>query len=309
MTKPDGGGAPAFSVVIPARDAAAVIARTLDGLARQEGAPSFEVIVVDDGSTDATPRLAARAGVRVLSRPPRGPAAARNEGVRAARGERIALLGADTVPDTGWLAAHAAAHAGRSGPTAFVGHIDWHEDVAVTPFLRFVNERGPQFGFGLIPDPRDVAPHFFYSSNASLQRELLVRHRFDERFTSAAWEDVELGMRMHESGIRLAYLPGAAVRHLHAIDLPAFLERQRRVGAAALTFRHVRPGAAPFLRLPRSGPPSAAPAWLLALLTRLGAAIDARGIDARPLWWFLCRACYRRGARTAWKAARRRGRR
>ena len=100
--------APDVSVVIPTFNRIDTLPEVLEALARQEGAPSFEVIVVDDGSTDDTADwLAERPhddlSLRALRQENRGPAAARNAGVAIARGEWVAFLGDDTVPAAGWL--------------------------------------------------------------------------------------------------------------------------------------------------------------------------------------------------------------
>src|SRR4051794_7038859 len=96
---------PDVSVVIPARDAAATLPRTLAALAAQEGAPEFEVVVVDDGSVDETARLAADGGARVVRSSGLGPAVARNTGAHEARGGVLAFTDADCFPAPGWLAA------------------------------------------------------------------------------------------------------------------------------------------------------------------------------------------------------------
>jgi len=97
---------PLVSVVIPARDAAATLARTLASLDAQDLDGRFEVIVVDDGSKDATAAIAEAAPVaRLVTQRAQGPAAARNRGVAAARGQRIAFTDADCFPAPGWLAA------------------------------------------------------------------------------------------------------------------------------------------------------------------------------------------------------------
>ena len=86
------------TVIVPARDAEGTLPRTLAALADQEGAPSFEVVVADDGSRDATAAIAERAGARLV----RGHA---NAAVAAASGAVLAFCGADCRPSPGWLAA------------------------------------------------------------------------------------------------------------------------------------------------------------------------------------------------------------
>jgi glycosyltransferase involved in cell wall biosynthesis len=98
--------APRVSVVIPARNAASRLPRVLDALAHQTApAELFEVIVVDDGSTDGTADLArADGGVRLLRAPAQGrQAAARNHGAAEARGPVLAFLDADCVPHADWI--------------------------------------------------------------------------------------------------------------------------------------------------------------------------------------------------------------
>ena len=95
--------APLVSVVIPAYNAEATLGETLGALRAQAGAPEFDVIVVDNASTDETARIAARGGASVLHEARRGPSAARNCGLRAARGTIVAHLDADTVPSRSWV--------------------------------------------------------------------------------------------------------------------------------------------------------------------------------------------------------------
>lgn len=99
------------SVIVPARDAAATLGRTLRALAEQQLGEPFEVIVVDDGSSDDTAVVARRAGgvVTVLTQPPLGPAAARNRGAAATAAPALAFCDADVFPAPGWLAAGVSA--------------------------------------------------------------------------------------------------------------------------------------------------------------------------------------------------------
>jgi glycosyltransferase involved in cell wall biosynthesis len=107
-------GAPRATVIIPARNAASTLPRTLSALATQRLDGSYEVIVIDDGSTDATGVIAEQTpGVTLLRQPPLGPAPARNLGVEHARGGALAFCDADVFPAPGWLQAgvDALAHA------------------------------------------------------------------------------------------------------------------------------------------------------------------------------------------------------
>ncbi|HYN22100.1 MAG TPA: glycosyltransferase family A protein, partial [Thermoanaerobaculia bacterium] len=121
-----------FSVVIPTHNRLEVLAEVLQALEFQEAAPSFEVVVVDDGSTDGTAEwLRGRTfnlPLRVLIQTNSGPAAARNTGIAVAAGEWVAFLGDDTVPSPGWLAAHREAHRSRRDDPhlAVIGYTGWH---------------------------------------------------------------------------------------------------------------------------------------------------------------------------------------
>ncbi len=103
--------APRITGVIPVRDRAGFVARAIDS-ALAQGEPALELIVVDDGSTDATPAVLAGYGekIAVLRRAPLGRSAARNAGIEAARGEWIAFLDSDDAWLPGKLARQLAFH-------------------------------------------------------------------------------------------------------------------------------------------------------------------------------------------------------
>jgi hypothetical protein len=110
---------PSISVVVCSYNGARTIRETLEGLRRLEY-PDYEVIVVDDGSTDATPDIAREYDVRLISGPNRGLSHARNVGLHAARGEIIAYIDDDAWPDPHWLTYLAAAFR-RGGRLFYVG--------------------------------------------------------------------------------------------------------------------------------------------------------------------------------------------
>ena len=295
---------PELSIIIPTHNRLDVLPRVLDAVEAQRDAPAAELIVVDDGSADGTRewlgRRAFRLPARVVSQPCRGPAAARNRGIELAAGRILAFLGDDMIPDPGWLAAHHRAHR-EPGPRAYIGYTDWHPRMRRTRFLRFVNEQGRQFGFGMIEDPADVRFNFFYASNLSLPRALLGNERFDERFPYAAWEDIELGYRLARyRGMRLAYLPAALTAHDHPTSLARFMGRQERAGYAAVLFAQLHPELAPFLGL-AGGPPPLRSRLRQRLVEAAGRALELLPVEAERLWESGLQQHYVRGLHRGWR--------
>ena len=102
---------PAASVVIPVLNGEATLGQLLAALKNQAGAGAFEIIVVDNGSTDRTMEIARASGATVLQQPVRGPSAARNLGLQHARAEILVFTDSDTIPSRRWLASLLAAFA------------------------------------------------------------------------------------------------------------------------------------------------------------------------------------------------------
>lgn len=256
---------PEVSVIIPTHDRLDVLPEVLQALERQEEPPEFEVLVVDDGSQPATAEFLRawrpRYPHRVLSQSPSGPAVARNAGVRAAAGRWVAFLGDDTVPRPDWLRAHRRAHRERGeGDLAVIGYTGWHPRMRRTRFLDYINEHGLQFGYALIEDRERVPFNFFYTSNVSLPRELLLEvGLFDTSFPHAAWEDIEVAYRLMQRGMRMLYRASAVARHHHEITFASFRRRQEKAGEAAAIFYRKHPELGDFLAVPLARqPPSRA---------------------------------------------------
>jgi glycosyltransferase involved in cell wall biosynthesis len=295
-----------LSVVIPTKDRADALARTLDALEAQEaGGASLEVVVVDNGSSDGTPaQVRARGGdasppIRLLEQPEGGPAAARNAGAASASGEVLLFLGDDTEPDgKGLLRAHLDLHRTRPEPTyGVLGRITWTPRAPVTPFMRWLENGGPQFHYcDLDPGPVDGAS-YFYSSHASLKRSLFERlGGFDVRFPTAAVEDTELGVRLADAGLELDYHPELLVLHDHPTTPAQSLRRSAAVGRSAALYNRLRPDRPhPGVQEPRGLTWSAvrATAPLLGTLAELPLPPGVR----EPVWLAMTRGGYARGYR------------
>jgi glycosyltransferase involved in cell wall biosynthesis len=246
--------APYFSVVIPTYKRLPMLLRVLDALEGQQAAPEFEVIVIDDGSGDDTAavmqaRRAKHYALTFRSRPNSGPGRARNHGVALATGRYVLFIGDDTVPEPRFLAQHARSHseAGDDPHVACLGYTGWPAGERVTAFMDYINDFGLQFGYKLIRDGEIVPFNFFYTSNISIDRQLLGLEPFDTTFPAAAWEDIELAFRLDALGLKIRYNAQAVTRHYHPMTVDSFARRQYTVGRSGAIFYRKHPELAGFL--------------------------------------------------------------
>ena len=278
---PDAPAPDVVSVVVPVRDRPGELARLLGALAAT--APGIaEVVVVDDGSTDAaaTARVAAAHGARVVRHPvSRGPAAARNTGAAAATGEIVAFLDSDVVPEPGWLApllghladpvvvlaaprivAWEGSPAGASLGTTLTSNVRKSPRSIARRAVARYEERRSSLDLGPRAAPVTARSRVAYVPSAALvvRREALGAG-FAEDMPVA--EDVDLVWRLAAAGWRLRYEPSSRVAHEHRDAVGAWLERKAfyGTGAAPLALRH-----------PRRVPPVALAPWTAAAMTLLG---------------------------------------
>jgi len=238
-----------LTVVIPTYNRHDILKKTLLAFSAQTVAPDeFEVVVVDDGSTDDTlamlEALRTPFALRVLAEPHRGPNAARNRGIAAARGRIVLLTGDDMIPGPSFLEAHLKFHAGHQDERdALLGLIEWSPEIRVTPLMQHVVSPagGQQFNFAEVRDGK-AEFNLFYTSNVSLKRSLLLRQEtwFDTDFTYPACDDIELGYRLRRQGMVLHFRPQAVTYHHHELTTAGFVRRQRMAGrmAVLLTRKH-----------------------------------------------------------------------
>lgn len=286
-----------LTVVIPTFNRREVLAATLERLAEQTTAFAFEVVVVDDGSTDGSAEVirsfAARTPLAVteLEQPNSGPAAARNRGIAAARGRVCLFLGDDQWARPDLVGRHCAFHRQRpEAEAALLGLVVWAAECGPSPFMEWLGSHGIQFDFEQIRDHERLPGNLFYTSNVSVKTEFMRAHGgFDEAFRAAAHEDIDLGLRLERAGMRLAYDPEAIAEHFHPTDLVATLERVRGVGhwARLLVERH------PDWPVPRRpGSRHRLKAAALTVLTAAGVRLPAVRTAS---WRFLCHEAYREG--------------
>jgi glycosyltransferase involved in cell wall biosynthesis len=213
-----------LSVVIPARNEAGTISDQLDALADQEWTGAWEVVVVDNGSTDTTPDLVtARARrdprvrlVRALERA--GLNYARNVGIGATRGRAFVLCDADDLVAPGWVAAMGTALAGSELVTGVL-----ELDRLNPRWLADSRGRGDERG---LPTFHGIFPTV-HGNNMGMQRWAWDRlGRFDEDVLIGS-DDVELSMRAWQAGVPVQFVPDAVVHYRYRPE-PSALWRQGR---------------------------------------------------------------------------------
>lgn len=226
---------PALSVVIPTYNRAGLLRRSLETLLQQTlPPPLYEIVVVDDGSTDETPEmvrsLTVDGRVRLVRQPSnRGRSAARNAGVREARGEIIVFVDSDVLVRPDFLAQHLDVHRTAGRPVVGRGPVIPVADVHLPERLPLAKS----------------SPAYLDTANASLPRgELLAAGLFDEEMRAYGWEDVDLGFRLQRRGLRRVFRPEAVAFHVQpapsadTFDEAVAKERERAHTAFYLYRKH-----------------------------------------------------------------------
>jgi glycosyltransferase involved in cell wall biosynthesis len=204
-----------LSVVIPTYNRRPILEKCLRALEDQRlGGPleGYEVVLVDDGSTDDTVAWLRREAdsfphVRLIQQDHGGPAEGRNRGVAEARGDVIVFIDSDLVVTPSFLLEHAQALQkawdGQGNRLCFTYG-------AVINTSNFENPTGEPHKLS------DLSWAYFATGNVAIDRELLERAGlFDLRFRLYGWEDLELGERLRRLGVALVRCPAAAGYHWH----------------------------------------------------------------------------------------------
>ena len=226
-----------ISIIVPAYNAVQTLPACLAALQRQTQPPD-EIIVVDDGSQDQTAQVARANGAQVLEQPHQGPAAARNLGIRQARGDIALFTDADCEPEPTWVAEMM-----RPFTDPLVkgvkGSYRTHQQERVARLVQCEFEERYDRLEGL-------ATIDFIDTYSAAFRLPVLREMgsFDPAFPRADNEDVELSYRLARAGCRLMFNRQAVVYHRHPNTWRAYLCRKIKRGYWRMMVYRLHPGKA-----------------------------------------------------------------
>jgi glycosyltransferase involved in cell wall biosynthesis len=216
---------PKISVIVCSYNGARTLRQCLNAVAALDY-PNYEVIVVNDGSTDDTPAIAQGYPVRLINQPNKGLSAARNVGLAVSDGDIVAYIDDDAFPHRYWLRYFAAAfdrstHVGVGGPNLPpVGDGLVAECIAAAP--------GNPLHV-LLSD--EIAEHIPGCNMAYRKEALIAIDGFDTRFRTAG-DDVDLCWRLQDRGWTIGFCPAAVVWHHRRNSIRSYWKQQYGYGKA-----------------------------------------------------------------------------
>jgi glycosyltransferase involved in cell wall biosynthesis len=233
------------SVVIPTYNRRPILEKCLLALERQQVSPEidrYEVVVVDDGSTDGTPDWLRGAAerfphVRLIEQSHGGPAEGRNRGVDHAYGDVIVFIDSDLVVTDSFLSCHAS---------SLVRSWEARGDRLCFTYGAVVNTANFEQPTAERHKLRDLSWAYFATGNVAIAKEVLQRAGlFDTGFRLYGWEDLELGERLRRMGVQLIKCPAAVGYHWHPAltldQIPRLIEVEGERARMGLVFFRKHP--------------------------------------------------------------------
>jgi glycosyltransferase involved in cell wall biosynthesis len=220
------------SVVIATRNRVPMLKTCIDSIRGQTYPKELtELVVVDDGSTDGTLQYLKKLSsenpsVKIITQAHGWQSQARNEGIRASRGNLIAIVDDDCTLEQDWLLRMVEAMQDDQ-VYAVNGHVQAPGESLVVRFLDYICALNP----ALLPNGD---PKYIVTADVLFRRKALHKiGLFDEAFASSGGEDVEISLRMRRKRMKFKFLPDAQVSHWYRPSVTDFLRRYYRYGYGA----------------------------------------------------------------------------
>lgn len=242
---------PQLSIIIPTFNRAKELNLCLQALETQTlDKKEFEIIVVNDGSTDITSDVLKQwkkrlPNLKSFFQKNAGQGKARNMAFKKAAGKIIVFIGDDIYGSPHFLDEHLKFHKKNPKPQfAALGLTEWYRGKKINAYMRWLEKGGPQFAFYKLKSGKKASFWFFYTSNISLKKEFLEKEKilFDTDFKKYGWEDIELGYRLEKNhGLKLIFHPAAIAAHDHWMDARSLEGKMSSIAKNAPIFQKKHP--------------------------------------------------------------------
>ena len=203
---------------------------------------SFEVIVIDDGSSDTTREVvnsfAGRLPLRYFYQNNAGLAAAKNHGIYAAKGRILFFFDDDDIATPRLLEEHLRSHQKYADESyAVLNYTTWSPRLKVTPLMKFITEVGCfQFSYPNIQPGSVLDYKYFWGGRSSCKRSFLIEHGVFNPIFRFICEDIELGHRLSHQGLKVVYNATAVTYMVREVLLEDFYQRLLRQGRSQYYF-------------------------------------------------------------------------
>lgn len=212
------------SVIVPVFNAGDKVEKCIHALKRQSTEKTYEIIIIDDGSTDGVVQEITGENIRVFKQANHGPAAARNLGVEKSRGQIILFTDSDCEPIKNWIE-EMVRPLGDPQISGVKGCYLTHQKTVVPRFVQLEYEGKYK------RMKRDRYIDFIDTYAAGFRKEDFLKvGKFDTRFSKPSVEDQEFSFRMWERGFRMVFNPDARVYHAHVETLWNYMKKKFRIG-------------------------------------------------------------------------------
>jgi glycosyltransferase involved in cell wall biosynthesis len=213
------------SVVVPTYNGSQCIARCLDALANQDFPQPYEIIVVDDGSTDNTEVIVKKySTIKYIAQVHQGPARARNTGTDLAKGNIIVFTDDDCVPLKNWLITITAPFLDKE-IVGVKGAYCTEQKNLIARFVQYEYEE----------KYRMLSRHqyidFIDTYSAAFRKDIFLKEGgFSGKFLDAAGEDADFSYRLYKKGYKMVFEPNAKVWHTHPDKLSIYMKKKLLYG-------------------------------------------------------------------------------
>ncbi len=222
MSRKTAVSADMVSVIIPAFNAEKTLRSCLDSLMNQDYSDDYEVIVIDDGSTDLTPRIVQEfEKVRLIKQSNAGPAVARNRGAAEAKGDIILFTDSDCTPERNWISEMLKPFNNYSELVGVKGSYRTRQKEITARFVQLEYEDKYDYM------AKDKYIDFIDTYSAAFKKDVFIEMKgYDSEFPVACAEDVELSYRLSNKGYKMVFNPDALVYHVHPDRFWSYLKKK-----------------------------------------------------------------------------------